>query len=1000
MKILMIVHGFAPECSGGTESHVLRTSQELVGRGHEVRIFCGSHEGAGPGETLPRMDSFVHEGLQVHRVHRTGLYVDNWEKGLAPEVTPLLEEVLADFSPDIVHVHHWIRLTRNLIEICHDRGIPAVCTLHDLWTTCAQAFRVHDLHFFDPGEEGAPCPLCGPPGESMTPEEVERERELFRDDFANELKLARRIIVPSNAHKKLLRRCHPGIEGRMRVVPHGTIAPFVQRPFRPDREPGRFSEAPLRIGHWGHLSRLKGIDVLLDALHSLKDPQRVHLELLGEVVYPEEKPLIEERLRGLSVTRHGVFEPLDLLEVPMDLAVIPTRCSESFSFVLDEAFALGLPAIVSARGALPERLCGAGTSFESENPASLARAIEKVLEQPRLLHEWGRKIPRLRSVARNAEALERVYEEVVISRAPLPRTPEELRTRRLHLRCLAVENRNRLREEDAGVIRNMKKDLQRASKTLEEMDGYHREKDQVIATLQREKERLEEEVRAGRMEAERLREIVNRRDAMIRTMGTTVSQLTDHIDRSERRRRTTSIESRALQTREHGGRLKILMVIHQFVPKHVAGTEVYTFNLARELSRKHEVLILTAESDHSRERFEESRFTYEGLPVWQVIHNYKWNDFVETYDCPEADTIFRRVLREMRPDVVHIQHLHYWSANFVTIAAQKGIPVVYHLHDYSLLCPRDGQMLREDLELCREPVPEKCAECIAHMELGDRQPPAIPRGLHPGAEALLPAEALRAIRRGHALVENGRAHQHAIIDRLDYLKRIVRDVDLFISPSEFLKQIFVDTGFIPEERIIVSDNGMRLSAFHRHPPRRFPMARLRVGYVGTIARHKGLDVLVDAMNLIADERITCRIWGEVRAFEEYTESLRQRIRNPRTLLMGPFRNDCIEDVLDTLDVLVIPSLWYENSPITIHEAALAGLPVIVSDLGGMAEHVQPDITGLKFPPGDAEALARSILSCLSDPCPLAHFDPSALPQKSIQEDAADMERRYAKLLNR
>ena len=88
MKILMIVHGFAPECSGGTESHVLRCSRNLVKRGHWVEILCGSHEGAGPGRMEPRVSVYEHQGLRVRKIHRTGLYVDNFEKGLAPEIEP------------------------------------------------------------------------------------------------------------------------------------------------------------------------------------------------------------------------------------------------------------------------------------------------------------------------------------------------------------------------------------------------------------------------------------------------------------------------------------------------------------------------------------------------------------------------------------------------------------------------------------------------------------------------------------------------------------------------------------------------------------------------------------------------------------------------------------------------------------------------------------------------------------------------------------------------
>jgi len=173
---------------------------------------------------------------------------------------------------------------------------------------------------------------------------------------------------------------------------------------------------------------------------------------------------------------------------------------------------------------------------------------------------------------------------------------------------------------------------------------------------------------------------------------------------------------------------------------------------------------------------------------------------------------------------------------------------------------------------------------------------------------------------------------------------------------------------------------------------------LRVGYVGTIAEHKGVHVLAEAMNTIEDGRITCRIWGDLTAFHEYANHLRHIIRNPNTLLMGSFENDRIAEVLSTIDLLVVPSLWFENSPLTIHEAAACGIPVLASDQGGMAEYVEPEVTGRHFKLGNPEDLRTKILSFLDEP--MASFDPDSLAVKPIDADARDMEQRYYKLLSR
>ena len=1178
MKVLMITHGFPPECSGGTESYVLALCQELLERGHEVEVLAGSHEGAGADQWEPRLERSEHEGIPVHRLHRTGLFVDNWEKSLAPEVEPLLRRVLEEQQPDLVHVHHWIRMSRNLVEICHDAGVPTVCTLHDLWTCCPKAFRIRDNTHCELDVGPVNCLGCAPAGENMSDAEQQQELALFRDDFSNELDLARRLIVPSCAHRDVLLAQMPSLRGKFRVVPHGNISALEKSTAT---HTGDFPTGPLRIAHWGHLNFFKGLDLLLEALQGSKHKADIKLQLFGDVVYPQERPRVEELSQGLDITWHGRYEPTDLAGVPMDVAVIPSRCSESWSFVLDEAFLLGVPVIVSDRGALGERVEGGGATFAADDSEDLRRVIDGLFDEPASLDRWRGRIPDLPPMPHHAESVERVYKEVLTSRAPLPRTPAILRTRRLQVRSYQLELRNRDMESQGGELANLRKDYTRAKTAMEEMGSSHREKDKEIDRLNIEllqtrqgegnagdpegvdeaaegleahgerreggallevrmraletvnaaltlkhrearaalatraaeigaleeshadiiqgkqalehvrqkeeqyfielREALERERDAirrlrGALETQRrqledlssdnltlgeevfdsrdgigdsegdppqqeqttdpatadenleqqdsalLREIaeaegdavdamrsaaqrqvglqatVDKRDALIHEMSETLDGLLQIVESTDRKQHRSEAESSPV--RRAGERLKILMVVHQYVPRHVAGTEVYTHNLAKALSARHDVLVLSAESDYDKERFDEQRVYVEGIPVHQVIHNYKWASFRDTYDCPEADAIFRRVLREEAPDVVHIQHLHYFSANFVTIARSRGIPVVYTLHDYMLMCARDGTLRREDGELCQVPIPSKCKDCIAHHELDGSPAPALPRGLRPGVDALVPDDVVRAIRNmrvdGH---DAGDPHEEAAAERLDYLKHVLADVDLFVSPSEFLRQRFIDSGMVDPDRIIASDNGYDLTRFSDASKRSAPPAdRLRVGYVGTIAEHKGIHLIVDAMNRMDNERVTCRIWGDVTAFWEYTEQLQRSITNPRTILMGPFDNDRITDILHDIDLLIVPSVWFENSPLTVHEAAACGIPVLASDQGGLAEYVLPEITGRHFALGDASDLRTKIMSFLEDP--MTGFEPGTLTLKSIEDDARDTEQRYFELLAR
>lgn len=452
--------------------------------------------------------------------------------------------------------------------------------------------------------------------------------------------------------------------------------------------------------------------------------------------------------------------------------------------------------------------------------------------------------------------------------------------------------------------------------------------------------------------------------------------------------------------------LKVLFILHQFLPRHVAGTEVYTANLAFALrDRGHHPVVLCCEAHHDKEPFTHLRREMNGLPIHEVVQNYTWDSFQATYNCRPMEAILANVLDEELPDVVHIQHLHYFSAGFLRIIRDRGIPIVYHLHDYMLLCPRDGQMRRADGEICAGPIPDKCADCIAHHRLDPELVPSRLRPFHPGL-AGLSKEARDAVLRAKAPGDPLHPAEpspkllwaDAISERLDAWKEAATHVDLFVSPSQFLKSTFVANGMIPEGKILVSDNGQdlrRFSGFSHRPSQ----GTLRFGFVGSIAEHKGIHVLIDAMNgLPTDFPAECQIWGDGRAFVEYTQSLHDRITHPQTRMMGPFNPAEIATVLAGIDVLVVPSLWYENSPLTIHEAQLAEMPVIVSNLGGMAEYVEEGRNGLRFHVGDAEDLRKKLLWFIEDPTRTTHFDFQTIPIKDMPTDAEQTEARYRDLI--
>ena len=241
------------------------------------------------------------------------------------------------------------------------------------------------------------------------------------------------------------------------------------------------------------------------------------------------------------------------------------------------------------------------------------------------------------------------------------------------------------------------------------------------------------------------------------------------------------------------------------------------------------------------------------------------------------------------------------------------------------------------------------------------------------------------------------------------VRSMLAKVDLLVSPSRFLRERFLANGYSEPERLIYSDNGMRLPARTSdrqaaamsgvdptcdRPRNRNPAVNF--GFVGTVAEWKGVHVLIEAMNRLP-ENAGLEIHGVLEYFPDYVDQLRQLATHPGIRFCGRFDNDRIGAVLANIDVLIVPSLWYENSPLTIHEAFLAGVPVIASNIGGMAEYVDDGTNGLHFAVGDALDLAAKMSRYLSEDG-LADKLRSGFPTfKAIEEDAADWETRYLEL---
>ena len=179
-----------------------------------------------------------------------------------------------------------------------------------------------------------------------------------------------------------------------------------------------------------------------------------------------------------------------------------------------------------------------------------------------------------------------------------------------------------------------------------------------------------------------------------------------------------------------------------------------------------------------------------------------------------------------------------------------------------------------------------------------------------------------------------------------------------------------------------------------------PHAPLRIGYVGTIVWHKGVHVLVDAVRPLPPQAYELRIFGDRAVAPDYVADLERRAVGLPVRFMGAVDRDRIADAYGGVDVLVVPSLWPENSPLVVREAFMAGKPVVAARIGGLGDLVAHDVNGLLYEPRSTAALTEALRSLLGDSSrrdALARGIPAV---KSMAVHSREWEAIYTDLLGR
>jgi len=393
--------------------------------------------------------------------------------------------------------------------------------------------------------------------------------------------------------------------------------------------------------------------------------------------------------------------------------------------------------------------------------------------------------------------------------------------------------------------------------------------------------------------------------------------------------------------------MRVLLVIHGYPMRYNAGSEVYTQTLAQSLVNAHDVQVFARQDDPHRNAYDlvEERDPRDDRIRLRIINNPASRD---RYRHDRIDQAFGAFLDEFKPDIVHVNHVNHLSTSMLRTVKDRGLPLVYTLHDFWLMCPR-GQFIQRTESEDGDPYPvcdgqndRRCADRCYSL-------------YYSGAEEHRDADSDR--------------WTAWVSERMQHIRAMSDLVDLFIAPSRHLMERFHREFRLPSEKLVYLDYGFDLERLGGR--QRVLESRFVFGYIGTHIIAKGIHLLMDAFARVEGEPIL-RIWGRPR--NPYTDSLRSKARAlpngaaDRIEWLGEYENSrIIPDVFDRVDAIVVPSIWDENSPLVIHEAQQARVPVITSNIGGMAEYVRHGVNGLLFEHRSVLPLADRMQSLASNP---------------------------------
>lgn len=374
------------------------------------------------------------------------------------------------------------------------------------------------------------------------------------------------------------------------------------------------------------------------------------------------------------------------------------------------------------------------------------------------------------------------------------------------------------------------------------------------------------------------------------------------------------------------------LIVSNFFPPHCdGGAEIAAYEQARCLKRMgFDVTVFTGKQDDKKIQYE---VKIEKKPFKITRVNFHAVDFKQDIVCVKNDFLqgeFKKILYEVAPDIVHFHNLYGFPLGMIDDCRNMNIPMVMTLHDYWWLCYR--KTLRKNNGVLCGSDNRECLDCAETIFLD-------------------------------------KSAAISMAERNSLLIAYLNSINLLISPSEYLAKKFIDNGVL-SHRLKIINNGIDTKRFHEL--RKVRSKKIRFGFIGTLREHKGLENLLKGVALLRDKgetNFSLTIVGKGDA--AFTDYLKRIVKDMMLInfvyFYGEINNKDIRKIYENIDLLVVPSVWPENSPVTIMEAFAAGTPVLASNIGGIPELIEHGVHGYLHRYDDPVSLAENMKKIISQP---------------------------------